>query len=147
MDGDESPDGPPAALPGWAASARYLALTTFRRSGAGVTTPVWFAADGGRLLVWTGAATGKAKRLRANSAVTIAPCSARGRLTGAATGATARLLPGTDRELVQNALIAKYGMAKRALDLYNGLSRKIGRRPAAAAAYIEISPAARAGGA
>ncbi len=142
VDGNESPAAWPAALPGWSASARYLALTTFRRSGAAVTTPVWFARDGGRLLVWTGAATGKVQRLRANPAVTIASCSVRGKPAGPASPGTARLLPGTDAQLVQHALRAKYGMAKRSLDLYNALIRRIRRRPAGQGAYIEIRPAA-----
>src|ERR1019366_656853 len=72
--------GPAAALPGWGASAHSLALPTFCRNGDPVTTPVWFAADGDRLLVWTEAGSGKVKRLRANPAVTIAPCSVSGTL-------------------------------------------------------------------
>ena len=45
----------------------YLNLATFRRSGAAVETPVWFAAHAGRLYVFTEADAGKVKRLRANA--------------------------------------------------------------------------------
>ena len=60
----------------------YLNLETFRKSGQGVKTPVWFAQEGDALYVWTQADSGKAKRVRNNGAVNIAPCSASGDLLG-----------------------------------------------------------------
>jgi PPOX class probable F420-dependent enzyme len=60
--------------------ARYLRLTTFRRDGTAVQTPVWTVRDGHHLLVITGAATGKAKRLRHTRRVLVAPSDARGRV-------------------------------------------------------------------
>jgi uncharacterized protein len=131
-------------LPGWAGSARYLALTTFRRSGAPVTTPVWFAAEGGRLLVWTGLSSGKAKRLRVNPAVTVAPCSIRGKVLGPAVDATAILLPDSAARLVADQLNAKYGLVKRIYDAAMGATRAVRRRPAPQSAFIEIrAPGAR----
>jgi uncharacterized protein len=63
----------------------YVRLTTFRRTGAPVPTPVWVVADrsalGGRdgdLLVITGAQAGKVKRLRHNGRVLLVPCDRRG---------------------------------------------------------------------
>jgi uncharacterized protein len=38
---------------------KYLSITSFRRDGTGVATPVWFIQEGGRLLVQTGASSGK----------------------------------------------------------------------------------------
>jgi PPOX class probable F420-dependent enzyme len=64
--------------------AEYVSLTTFRRSGAAVATPVWAAPDGGTLVVWTRADSGKVKRLRHTARVLVAPCDVRGRLTGPA---------------------------------------------------------------
>lgn len=61
------------------AKQRYISLTTYRRDGRAVATPVWFVLDGTRSLVWTDAASGKAKRIRANGRVAVAPCDARGR--------------------------------------------------------------------
>jgi uncharacterized protein len=146
QDSSASPTAGPGSaavvLPGWADSARYLALTTFRRNGAAVTTPVWFAADGGRLLVWTSPSSGKAKRLRANPAVTIAPCSVRGQLLGPAVDATAILLPDSAARLVQDQLNAKYGLVKRIYDATMGVSRAIRRRPPQQSASIEIRAAA-----
>ena len=46
------------------ADARFGSLTTFRRSGERVSTPVWVGRDGGALVVLTLAASGKVRRLR-----------------------------------------------------------------------------------
>lgn len=59
---------------------RYVALTTYRRSGVAVTTPVWIATDGEDLLVVTGAQTGKAKRIRHDPRVTLRGSTVRGRV-------------------------------------------------------------------
>ena len=67
----------PPAVPG-----KYLSLTSFRRDGTGVATPVWFVEAGGRLLVETDAASYKVRRIRRNPQVTIAPCTATGRRRG-----------------------------------------------------------------
>jgi Pyridoxamine 5'-phosphate oxidase len=71
------PEGAPAAFPG-----KYLSLTSFRRDGTGVATPVWFVEADGRLLVETDAGSYKVWRIRRDPRVTIAPCSATGRLRG-----------------------------------------------------------------
>ena len=51
---------------------RYMSLATFRRSGAEVATPVWFAAADGRLYVFTAEQSGKVKRLRHSSRARVA---------------------------------------------------------------------------
>jgi uncharacterized protein len=120
------------------ANERYISLTTYKRDGTPKATPVWVVSDDGRrLLVWTGANTWKAKRLRRDSRVLVAPSDARGRPKGDPVPGTARFLPGAD-ELVTSLLRAKYGWQKRGLDAYNALVRKVGRRPTAGSVYIEI---------
>jgi uncharacterized protein len=61
------------------ADARYLALTTYRRDGRPVTTPVWAASLNGNLYVVTARSTGKTRRLRATGRVRFASCSRSGR--------------------------------------------------------------------
>ncbi|TFV86630.1 PPOX class F420-dependent oxidoreductase [Blastococcus sp. CT_GayMR16] len=56
------------------ADARFVSLTTFRRSGEPVSTPVWVGRDGGSLVVLTPADSGKVKRLRHDPRVEIRPC-------------------------------------------------------------------------
>ena len=59
---------------------KYLSLTSFKRDGTGVATPVWFVSDNGHLLVETDADSYKVKRIRRDAHVRIALCDARGRI-------------------------------------------------------------------
>ena len=108
---------------------RYLALATFRKSGAEVATPVWFAAVGGTLYVCSAGEAGKVKRLRQSSRARVAPSDARGRVQGAWRDATARLVtePATI-ERAHAALRAKYGWQVWLADVLSRLTRRIGRR-------------------
>ncbi len=93
------------------ATARYVNLTTYRRDGTPVTTPVWWVARGDRFYVGTTRNTGKVKRIRANGRVRVIACDASGRReSGVARAGTARLVDDPAlREEVQRLLIAKYG--------------------------------------
>jgi hypothetical protein len=62
------------------AGEQYVRLTTFRRDGTPVGTPVWLVGGDGELLVITGSTTGKVKRLRHTPRVLLAACDARGRV-------------------------------------------------------------------
>jgi len=108
---------------------RYLVLATFRKSGAEVATPVWFAAVGGTLYVCSAGEAGKVKRLRQSSRARVAPSDARGRVQGAWRDATARLVtePATI-ERAHAALRAKYGWQVWLADVLSRLTRRIGRR-------------------
>jgi PPOX class probable F420-dependent enzyme len=59
--------------------SRYIALTTYRRDGWPVTTPVWAVVLDGKHYVFTASRTGKARRVRATGRVRFAPCSMNGR--------------------------------------------------------------------
>lgn len=87
---------------------KYLSLTSFRRDGSGVATPVWFVAENGHLLVETDADSYKVKRIRRDAHVRIAACDARGRLRGEPVDAEARILPNSERERVEQLLARKY---------------------------------------
>ncbi|QGV77783.1 PPOX class F420-dependent oxidoreductase [Streptomyces ficellus] len=107
---------------------RYVSLTTFRKDGTGVATPVWYAVDGDELYVWTRADSWKVKRLRRDTRVVVTACDVRGRVAeGAATaGGTARLLD--DTRGVRKLLSRKYGVQFWLVDLPATLVR-LGRRP------------------
>lgn len=64
------------------AGREFLSIETFRKSGVGVRTPMWFAEDGGEFLLWTDVNSGKVRRIRNNPEVRIAPCSRFGDVTG-----------------------------------------------------------------
>jgi uncharacterized protein len=107
---------------------RYLSLTTFRRNGERVATPVWFALrDGPVAYVTTDADAGKVKRLRHDTACTVAPCDVRGRVRGPEIAAVARLLDGQDAEVAREALANTYGWQWRLVGLSATMGRLIGR--------------------
>jgi uncharacterized protein len=62
------------------AGERFVSLTTFRRDGTPVATPVWIARDGDALVVTTPADSGKVKRLRRDPRVEMQSCDRRGRV-------------------------------------------------------------------
>jgi PPOX class probable F420-dependent enzyme len=108
---------------------RYMSLATFRRSGAEVATPVWFAAADGRLYVFTAEQSGKVKRLRHSSRARVAPSDARGRVRGGWQEASARIV--TEPRAIERAraaLQSKYGWQMRVTDLFSRLTGRINHR-------------------
>jgi len=111
------------------ADARYVSLTTFRRTRERVSTPVWTAPDHDNhdiLYMLTMVGAGKLKRIRNDQAVEVARCNYRGDVRGPSVPAVARVLPQAEHGVAERALTRKYGWQKRALDLYHFLTR--GRR-------------------
>jgi len=97
----------------------YRLVTTFRRTGDAVGTPVWFAVDADTMYIKTGAQSGKVKRIAANPRVTVAPCSLRGKPRGAATDAVARVVTDPDEEArAERALSGKYGITRPLVESY-----------------------------
>ncbi len=90
---------------------QYINLETFRKTGQGVKTPVWFVRDGDALWVWTQADSGKAKRVRHTSRVNVAPCQANGDLLGdwVAAQATRHDAPESQAR-VRDLMAKKYGL-------------------------------------
>jgi uncharacterized protein len=87
---------------------RYISITSYKRDGRGVATPVWFVLRDGRLLVETDAASGKVKRIRHNPQVRVAVCTASGRLRGEPVPAVAEILPGSQIDAVERLIAGKY---------------------------------------
>lgn len=121
-----------AAFPNLAGH-QFMSLTTFRRNGLAVPTPVWFAERDGRLYVTTQAQAGKAKRIRATPRVTVAPCTMRGELLGEAVAGQARLLAESEAPRAFDSLHDKYGQQ---------FTDVVARNPNAQRVFIEITPAA-----
>jgi uncharacterized protein len=87
---------------------RAIRLTTFRRDGTPVGTPVSIAVDGGRAFIRTYDRSGKAKRLHNNPKVEIAPSTMRGKPTGPAIQARMRLLSADEAKTAAKALARKH---------------------------------------
>jgi PPOX class probable F420-dependent enzyme len=121
------------------AKSRYISITSYRRDGRAVATPVWFAPDGDRVVVWTDPASGKAKRIRAGSRVTVAACDIRGRVTAAAFDGQARILAPSERARSRALLAKRYRLLMPLIDFYNRASSAVRRRPAPAETFIDIT--------
>ncbi len=87
---------------------QFMKLTTFRKTGVAVPTPVWFAHVGDVLYVTTQVNAGKVKRIRNNGRVTVEPCTASGQSLGAAVEAQARELSPEESKPADTALSKKY---------------------------------------
>lgn len=107
------------------AKQQYINLETFRKSGAGVKTPVWFVLDDDVIFVRTIANSGKVKRIRSNAQVKIAPCKVDGALLGEWLPAIAREVRDGDTERkVDRLLDQKYGLMKKMFALASALQGK-----------------------
>ncbi|WP_344339025.1 PPOX class F420-dependent oxidoreductase [Kitasatospora putterlickiae] len=91
-------------------SGSYLLVTTFKKDGTAVPTPVWVVRDGEALGIWTVADSWKVKRIRNRPDVLVGPCDVRGRPTGESHPATAEIL-GPERTAAYRTLLRqKYGL-------------------------------------
>jgi PPOX class probable F420-dependent enzyme len=90
------------------ATTRNVVVTTYKRDGSAVATPVNVVVIGDHAYFRTWSTAGKAKRLRRDSRVTIAPSTARGKPTGPAIAARARLLEPDEVPVVSQALAKKH---------------------------------------
>ncbi|HEY7892423.1 MAG TPA: PPOX class F420-dependent oxidoreductase [Solirubrobacteraceae bacterium] len=113
---------------------KYCLLSTFRKSGEAVPTPVWFGLAEGNLYIRSEAGVGKIKRIRREPRVQIAPCTFRGRPLGPSAEGRARILTPGECERAERALKANYGLQRR---LYEGT---VGRLLYAELLYIEVTP-------
>ena len=111
------------------ARERYVSLATFRKSGAEVRTPIWFAVVDDRCWMMTGGDSGKVKRLRNNPRVRVAPSDVRGIVHGPWREGTARIVNEPRQIADAHAMLrAKYGWQVTLLDLFSRLSGRIRRR-------------------
>jgi len=86
----------------------YISLETFRKSGLGVKTPVWFVLHDDTFYVYTEADSGKVKRIRNNPRVRVAVCNMRGDVKGPWVDATASIIEGEERRAADRLLDRKY---------------------------------------
>ncbi|UPW08515.1 PPOX class F420-dependent oxidoreductase [Gordonia terrae] len=113
-----------AAAFGEAGTAKYVSLTTYRKDGTAVTSPLWAALDGDRLVMWTVADSWKVKRLRRDPRVVVQACDVRGHKSfGARVSGTAEVLDAADSGRVKKAIADKYGLLGKITMLGSKLRR------------------------
>lgn len=120
-------------------TARYLNLLTFRKNGAEVPTPVWFATHRGFFYVFSAGEAGKVKRLRNSPRARVAPCDVRGKLRGDWVDAEAFLVEDpVEIAAAHQALRDKYGWQMCLLDVMSRLGGRYDSR-----AFIRVETGAR----
>lgn len=105
------------------AAGKYLLITSYRKNGTGVPTPVWVVRDGDALGVWTAADSWKVKRIRARADVLVGPCDLRGRPTGDQVPATAVIGDEETSARYRRLIARKYGITGRLTLLGSRLRR------------------------
>lgn len=113
------------------ADGKYMLLTTFRRDGTPVATPVWVVGlEGASVGFWTSSASGKAKRLRHTSRVIVQPSNMRGAVTlgSQPVEGTARLVTGDELETIRTKVRAKYGIMTHITKLLAQLGGMVKRK-------------------
>jgi PPOX class probable F420-dependent enzyme len=90
------------------ADNKYVLLTTYKRDGTPVGTPIHIAARDGHVYVRTFDPSGKLKRIRNNPDVEVAPATGRGKALGASRPARVRILAGAESGVAAEALARKY---------------------------------------
>ncbi len=113
------------------AGESFVSLTTYRRSGEGVATPVWVArdesGDGDALVVTTVAGSGKVKRLRNDAHVTLRPCNRSGTVAEGAPSVEARAEVITEPSRIASStdpIRRKYGLQ---FTVVMGIEKIVGR--------------------
>ncbi len=106
------------------ADEKYIAFTTYRKSGEAVSSPVWVnPVSDGRIGFWTAMGSGKTKRLKNNPRVTVQPSDARGRVKAGSSpieGTAEMVQSGPLFDEVQQKGKKKYGVMV-------GISRTMGK--------------------
>jgi PPOX class probable F420-dependent enzyme len=121
---------------------KYLNLTTFRRAGAAVGTPVWFVRLEDTVYIYTDATAGKVKRIRNNPQVQMAVCTMLGRVIGPTVTGVARIVTDPQEQArAKVALDGKYRIARRLLSLLYGTIHLLYRsNPADPIVYLAVMP-------
>ena len=94
-------------------AASYVLVTSYRKDGRAVPTPVWVVRDGDAIAIWTVHDSGKVKRIRRDGTVLVGPCDLRGRLTGQEVPGQATILTPIESARIKELLKQKYGLTGR----------------------------------
>jgi len=110
---------------------KYVNLSTQKKDGSFVNTPVWFAqdADKNNFYIFSAGEAGKVKRIRNFSSVKVAICDARGNLQGEWISARAELVDGEESKVIAyRQLHKKYGITIKVFDFFSKLFGKYKKR-------------------
>lgn len=113
---------------------QYANLTTYRKNGHAIITPIWFILENDRAYIMTSGESGKVKRLRNNPTALLGPSDRSGKPLGPQIELRARILEPTEIAPIRQALDKKYGIVKKLIDLILKLRGELNKR-----VYIELA--------
>jgi PPOX class probable F420-dependent enzyme len=120
---------------------KTVLVTTYRRDGRPVGTPVSIAVDGDHAYIRSFEAAGKTRRIRNNPSVAVAPSTARGRVTGPAVLVTARRLDGAEARHAARLLAGKQPFLQ---GLLVPLAHRLGRARTGKTVHFQLTPSTMA---
>jgi uncharacterized protein len=126
------------------ADERFISLTTFRRSGEPVSTPVWVGRDGEAIVVLTPAGSGKVKRLRHDPRVEVRPCGRFGKVADDAqpvAGVAELRAQPADVERARASIRTAYPIESRVVLALERLVERLRGRPRTTRLGVYITPA------
>jgi PPOX class probable F420-dependent enzyme len=103
---------------------KYVSLTTYKRDGTPVSSPVWCAPlEGATFGFWTSSGSGKAKRLAHTAEVLVQPCNGRGKVKEGTSpeAGTARVVSGEELAQIRTRIVAKYGFFTKVTKFLNSI--------------------------
>ena len=116
-------------------NSHYLSLSSQKRDGNWVNTPVWHAKEDNIFYIFSEGKAGKVKRLRNFTDAKICPCDILGKLQGEWQNVSAEILEGPEnKNQAYSALLSKYGWQIRLLDLGSTIAGKKNKR-----AFIKLT--------
>ena len=97
---------------------KYLCLETYKKSGQGVKTPVWFVISDGIIYVATAESSGKVKRLKHNKSVRIVPSNYKGVPKGSWIEGQAFFGNESELNLTMSLRSRKYGLLAKIIGMF-----------------------------
>jgi PPOX class probable F420-dependent enzyme len=111
---------------------KYCLVTTYKRDGEAVPTPLWFGLADGKAYFRTYADAVKIKRIRNNPEVLIGPCDPRGKPKGPMAKASARVVSEQEKPRAEEIVQSNYGLMRRIYKSgYSGRVEDV---------YVEVAP-------
>lgn len=110
---------------------KFVSLTTFKRNGAAVASPMWIVGEGEQLWAWTPADAWKVKRIRRDPRVTLTRCGRTGKVAPGqpVVDATAEVITDSRRVAQVESLIKrKYRLEFRVVTFIETIAAR-GRKP------------------
>jgi PPOX class probable F420-dependent enzyme len=102
------------SVPEEIARSRYVSLTTYRKDGTAVASPVWQATSGDLMYIVSDADAWKVRRIRRDSRVRVTVCDFRGRIADGAPTAegNAHLLDDDGTQTARAIVARKYVLSR-----------------------------------